>query len=203
MGIRIAKIISVLFHPVLVPTYITGVLLNLNIYFVLILSLKAKWMLLAMVFLSTCALPLSFILLMIYSGKMLSLQMEKKQERTFSLLITSLFFYLTWWMLGKMPVSPVFSIVIIGVFYASVAALAINLFFRISLHLVAAGGATGVFIGLSLLLTQPMQIIVILMIFLSGIIGFARLQLGAHNSAQVYLGWLTGIFIMLSVLNYF
>jgi hypothetical protein len=202
MGTRIAKIISVLFHPVLIPTYIIGILLNLNVYFVQVLSLKARGMLLGMVFLSTCALPLLFILLLIYSGKMFSLQMEKRQERTISLLITSLFYYLTWWMLGKMPVSPVFPIIMIGVFYASTVALAANLFFKISLHMIAAGGATGVFIGLSLLMTQPIQLIVMLMIFLSGIIGFARLKLGTHNSTQVYLGWLAGICIMIFVMNY-
>jgi hypothetical protein len=202
MGTRLAKVISVLFHPVIVPTYITIIILNLNAYFVHILPLKAKEMLLGMVFLSTCALPLSLILLLIYSGKMFSLQMEKRQERTISLLIISIFYYLTWWMLGQMPVSQVFPVIMIGIFYTSVAALALNLFFKISLHMIAAGGATGVLIGLSLLLLQPIQMLLLLMILFSGVIGFARLKLNSHNSSQVYLGWIVGVVIMLSVMNY-
>jgi hypothetical protein len=202
MGTRLAKIISFLFHPVLMPTYITGILLSLKTYFVLVLSLKAKGMLIGMVFLSTCALPMSFILLLIFSGKMFSLQMEKRQERTISLLIISIFYYLTWWMLGRMPISPVFPVLMIGVFYTSVVALTINLFFKISLHMISAGGATAVFIGLSLLLLQPVQLLIMLMILLSGIIGFARLKLNSHNPAQVYLGWIVGVVVMISVMNY-
>jgi len=142
------------------------------------------------------------MLLLIHSGKMLNFQMEKRQERTISLLIISIFYYLTWWMLGRMPVSPVFPIIMIGIFYTSVLALALNLFYKISLHMLAAGGATGVFIGLSLLLLQPIQLIIMLMILISGIIGFARLKLNSHNSAQVYLGWIAGVVIMLLVMNY-
>jgi hypothetical protein len=202
METRLAKIISVLFHPILIPTYIFGIILNLNTYFVLILSWKAKGMLLGMVFLSTCILPLSIVFLIIHSGKVLSLQMEKRQERTFSLLIISVFYYLSWWMLRRMLVSPVFPVVMIGVFYTSVVALVINLFMKISLHMIAAGGAAGVFIGLSLLLLQPIQLLIILMVFLGGIIGFARLKLNSHSPAEAYLGWIVGIAIMLSVMNY-
>jgi hypothetical protein len=202
MESRLAKIISVLFHPILMPTYIMGIMMNLNAYFVLILSLKAKGMLLGMVFLSTCILPLSIVLLIMHIGKEISLQMEKRQERTISLLVISIFYYLTWWMIRRMPVSPVFPVVLIGVFYTSVVTLVINLFLKISLHMIAAGGAAGVFIGLSLLLLQPIQFLIILMILLGGIIGFARLKLNSHNSAQVYLGWIVGVVVMLSVMNY-
>jgi hypothetical protein len=199
MEIRLAKIISVVFHPILMPVYIMGMLLNLNAYFALVLTAKAKIMLLGMVFLSTCIFPLALIFLFIHSGKMLSLQMEKRQERTITLLAISVFYYLTWWMMGRMQLSPVFSVFIIGVFYTSVVALTINLFMKISLHMIAAGGATGLFICLSLLLLQPLQSVVVGMIFLSGIIGFARLKLNSHNPAQVYLGWIVGMTVMLSV----
>ncbi len=202
MEIRLAKFISVLFHPVLMPAYIMGILLNLDAYFVLILSWKAKGMLIGMVFLSTCILPLSIILLLIHSGKMLSLNMEKRQERTVSLLIISIFYYITWWILARMQLSPVFPVFMIGIFYTSVAALVINLLLKISLHMIAAGGATAVFIGLSFLLLQPLQLLIMQLILLSGIIGFARLKLNAHNPAQVYLGWIVGMVIMLSVMNY-
>jgi hypothetical protein len=201
MEARLAKIISVLFHPVLMPTYIIAILLNFNAYFILILPMKARTILLGMVFVSTCILPLSIILLIMHSGKVLSLQMEKQQERIFSLLVTTIFYGLTWWMLRQMPVSKIFQLVAIGIFYTSVAALTINFIMKISLHMIAVGGAAGVFIGLSLLLIQPVQMLIIVTIFLGGIIGFARLKLNAHNPAQVYIGWIVGLLIMLSVMN--
>ena len=203
METRLAKIISVVFHPILMPTYLIGMLLNLNAYFALVLTAKAKIMLLGMVFLSTCIFPMALIFLFIHSGKMLSLQMEKRQERTITLLAISMFYYITWWMLGRMQLSPVFSVFIIGVFYTSVFTLTINLFMKISLHMIAMGGATGLFVGLSLLLLLPLQSIVVIVILLSGIIGFARLKLNSHNPAQIYVGWIVGMAVMLSVLNFF
>jgi membrane-associated phospholipid phosphatase len=37
----------------------------------------------------------------------------------------------------------------------------------------------------------------IITVIISGLVGFARLKLKAHNQAQVYTGFLTGAFIML------
>ena len=202
MEVRIAKVISVLFHPLLIPTYIFVLLLTLNAHFALILPLKAKGILLGVIFISTCIFPLLMAVLFKYTGKIMSLEMESRQERILTLAVSGVFYYFTWWMLRQMHLAPVFQLFMIGTFYALAFTLLISLFWKISLHMVAAGGATGALIGLSLLLIQPIQAIIMIAIALSGIIGFARLKLESHNPAQIYMGWIMGLLVMLSVMNF-
>lgn len=199
---RIAKVISVLFHPLLMPTYIFALLLNFNAHFALVLPLEAKGFLLGIIFISTCIFPLLIALLFKYTGKVMSLEMESRQERILSLAISGVFYYLSWWMLRQMHLSPIFQLFMIGTFYTLVFTILINLFWKISLHMVAAGGATGALISISLMLLQPIQAIIIFAILMSGIIGFARLRLESHNPAQIYLGWIMGLVVMLSVMNF-
>lgn len=202
MEMRIAKVVSVLFHPLLMPTYIFTLLLSLNAHFALALPLQSKGFLLGIIFTSTCIFPLLMVLLLKHTGIISSLEMETRQERIMTLAFSGVFYYLSWWMLRQMHFSPIYQLFMIGTFYALLFTLLINLFWKISLHMVAAGGATGMLIGLSLLLAQPVQAIIILIILMSGIIGFARLKLESHNPAQIYLGWIVGIVVMLSVMNF-
>ena len=201
MEARIAKIISILFHPLVIPTYIFAILLTLNAHFSLLLPLQAKGILLGIIFISTCIFPVLMVLLLKFTGKILSLEMESRQERFLILAVSGVFYYLSWWMLRQMHLSPVFQLFMIGIFYTLIITIVINLFWKISLHMIAAGGATGMFIGISLLLSLPVQVIILITILLSGIIGFARLRLESHNPAQIYLGWIVGLFVMLLVIN--
>ena len=57
------------------------------------------------------------------------------------------------------------------------------------------GGATGVFIALQVLLGGLYQIM-LLAFFLSGVVGYARIQKKAHNLEQVYGGFMLGLFWM-------
>ena len=202
MEMRIAKVISVLFHPLVMPTYIFALLLTLNAHFALVLPVQAKGLLLGIILISTCIFPLLIALLFKYTGKVMSMEMESRQERSLTLAISGVFYYLTWWMLRQMHLSPIFQLFMIGTFYVLVFTILINLFWKISLHMIAAGGATGALIGISLLLMQPIQAIIIISILMSGIIGFARLKLESHNPAQIYLGWIVGLVVMYSVMNF-
>jgi len=175
MEARIAKIISILFHPLIIPTYIFAILLTLNAHFSLLLPLQAKGILLGIIFISTCIFPVLMVLLLKFTGKILSLEMESRQERFLILAVSGVFYYLSWWMLRQMHLSPVFQLFMIGIFYTLIITIVINLFWKISLHMIAAGGATGMFIGISLLLSLPVQVIILITILLSGIFGFARL----------------------------
>ena len=169
MESRIAKVISVLFHPLVIPTYIFVLLLTLNAHFARVLPLKAKGLLLGIIFISTCILPLLMIILFKHIGKVMSTEIEGRQERILALIISGVFYYLSWRMLRQMHFSPIFQLFMIGTFYALVFTLLINLFWRISFYMVAAGSATGMLIGLSLLLNQPVQIIIVVTILISGI----------------------------------
>jgi membrane-associated phospholipid phosphatase len=74
--------------------------------------------------------------------------------------------------------------------------LAINFFTKISAHLAGAGGLTGAMTGISIRLNIDLVMLITIIILCSGLIGFARLKLNAHNPAQIYAGFICGMIVM-------
>ena len=66
---------------------------------------------------------------------------------------------------------------------------------KISSHMIGIGGITGLIFALSFRL-QVLPIIYMISVFLiSGLVGYSRLKLNAHNPAQLYSGYLMSFFI--------
>ncbi len=196
---RIARVISVIFYPLFVPTYAFAILLTLPAYFAALMPNQAKWMVLGLVFLTTCALPTLFFILMIRTGIVSTTYLSKREDRTLPYLVSIVFFYLSYYMLKKLQVSPVYIYFMIGATMLNVLALGINLFWKISSHMASIGAVTGMIIGLSYFLGTYYFGWIILSLVASGLVGFARLKLEAHTPAQVYAGFALGLFTILSL----
>lgn len=196
MESKLAKIISIIFQPLLMPTYGFIVLFNINVYFTMMIPWSARWIILAIVFVSTFVLPLFFILVLYHRGVVGSLHLEKRKERILPLIITVVFYYMCYYLLKRLQISPIFYYFLIGTTFTLVISLIINFFWKISMHMMAAGGLLGVFLGLSFVLMINIPFILMGIILSAGLIGFARLKLRAHTPGQVYAGFLTGALIM-------
>lgn len=196
---RIARVISVVFYPLFVPTYAFAILLTLPAYFAALMPQQAKWMVLGLVFLTTCVLPTLFFILMIRTGIVSTTYLSKREDRTLPYLVSIVFFYLSYYMLKKLQVSPVYIYFMIGATMLNVLALGINLFWKISSHMASIGAVTGMIIGLSYFLGTYYFGWIILSLIASGLVGFARLKLEAHTPAQVYAGFALGLFTILSL----
>ena len=192
METRIAKIISAVFHPLLIPTYSYIILLSLKTYFAMIIPLEARWKIVLLVFIITFMLPALFSYLLYWRGVIKSLHMKTREERTFPYLITAIFFYLAYYMLSKLQIAPVFSYFMIGATLLLIITLVINLFWKISSHMVAMGAVTGI----SLLLAINLKLLIIMIILVSGLVAYSRLKLNAHFPVQVYAGFMLGVVVM-------
>ncbi len=199
MDSKLAKVISLLFQPLLIPTYGFIVLFNLNAFFSLVIPASAKWMILLIVFVSTFLLPTFFILILYNRGIVKSLYLKTKEDRVLPFIGTIIFYYLAYYLIKKLQISPIFYFFIIGMTFTVVVALIINFFWKISIHMMAVGGMLGAFIGLSLVLMINLPILIITIIIASGLVGYARLQLNEHSPAQVYSGFGVGLFLMLGL----
>lgn len=190
------KIISVVFHPLLIPTWaFLVVMLQGNLYFFQIPP-HAKWYVASMIFTVSGAVPAMIILLM-YRLKMISaLSIPNKDERSAPIIITALFFYLTYYLLNKLAIVPIFGFYMLGATTLAILSLFINLWWKISLHLTAMGGLTGAFVGLSLLVHDNYLTTVIWAVLIAGTVAYSRLKLSAHKPSQVYAGFLTGFGLM-------
>ncbi len=165
-------------------------------FFSLAIPLKIKWLILTMVFITTVLFPLLSIFIMLRRGMINSLNMESRQERIFPFITTAIFYYLTYYLLSRIQISYIFHVLILGSTLLIITTLFINFFWKISIHMVAIGGVLGTFLGLSALAILNIPQFILLLIFISGVIGFSRIKLNAHNPAQVYTGFLTGTLIM-------
>jgi len=114
METKIAKVISALFHPLLIPTYAILLLYSSNLYFVLLLPVKYKYFLLAFVFTTTFLLPAIMMLLLLKAKMISSLQMENRNERVLPLLIVAGFFFGTFFLLRSIPQIAIINFFILG-----------------------------------------------------------------------------------------
>lgn len=193
------KIVSILFHPVFVPTI--TVFLVVNIYSnIIILENQA-----GIILIGTCVfsliLPLLSVFILLFTKKIDSLEMPKKEERFLPILFASIWMILGFYFMKEIfSYAPIMKSIYLGAIYVMLIALLITKKWKISLHMLAIGGATGVLIMLEFLFGQNLMLLLII-ILISGILGFSRLSLKAHSLNQIYAGFIVGNVIMgLSIL---
>ena len=195
----IAKILSVLFHPLLIPVWAYFALIWQADLILLRIPYNMIWKLAGLIFMTTFLFPLSIIYLMLRFGLISSLQMPLRQERIAPLLITAVFFYLTYYLLKHLQIAPVLYVYMLGATLLAVIASAISLWWKISLHMIGLGAITGTFAGLVLLSPESFHLLLILSVLISGLIGTSRLILLAHKPMEVYVGFFTGFLMMLNI----
>jgi membrane-associated phospholipid phosphatase len=195
-----ARITSIIFHPLLIPTLGFLLLFSSGFYFAVI-PWNVKWFILLVVFLSTCILPALSIGLLSYSPKF-DIKMEKGTDRAIPLIFSSISYYLGYLILKQVPLFPIYQLFLIASILIQVLLLIISLQWKISAHAASIGGLLGGFIALSIRLQENPVIILTLLILIAGIVGTARLMLGKHTNAQVYAGFLLGFVIMLASIMY-
>ncbi|MCK5337689.1 MAG: hypothetical protein KAJ50_02715 [Bacteroidales bacterium] len=191
---RLAKVISVIFHPLLIPTYLIAVLINLNVFFALMIPDEAKWKIIILVLITSAIFPL-IILYGMYRLKLVkSLLIDSREERLYPYIATSIFFFVSCYMVWQINISPVYYYCLLGASILAVLTLLINIFWKISAHTVSMGGVLGILIGLQTVLLIDIMWLIVIIILISGIVGFARLRAGTHTQAQIYTGYILGFF---------
>lgn len=185
------KLISVLLHPIVIPTI--GVIL----YFLLLpnrLYQEQKLALLGLVFIATYLIPLLLLILLKSLGQITSYQVHTIKERKLPVAFMIVLFYA----IGRM-LFEVTQIRDLGVlFYATALGLTIvYLLFifklKTSLHLLSMGVALGFFLYLTYEYGITFTPVILLIILLSGLLASARLHLKAHTSKEVYIGFFLGV----------
>lgn len=175
------------------PTLAFAIMVNMPVYFALVIPEEAKWKITGLVFLSSGFLPAVFIYMLVRMKKVTSMYMQAREERNLPFIITVVFFYTTYFLVRKTGISPVYVYFMAGVTFIAFLTLVINFFWKISTHMIAMGGLTGLAIGMSFFTGIYFMKLIMLLVLFSGIVGYARLQLGAHKPAEVYAGYSLGL----------
>ena len=187
----VAKIISVIFHPLFMPLYGIVIIFTAPTLFWYI-PFKVKKILFLVVMVNNILLPLSLIPFFRYRNIISSWLMETRKERIIPLLCVSLFYSITSGIMFRLQIPLFVKGYIFSASFIAITLTIINFWWRISLHSVGAGALTGIVIVLSLKMLVPLTWFLIPAILIGGLVLYSRLKLNSHNGFQVYIGFLTG-----------
>ena len=201
-GDTAAKIISSVFHPLFMPVYGLAVIFSAPTVFGY-LPFDVKKLLFLIIFINNILLPFSLLPFFKYRNVINSWSMEERSERTLFLILTTLLYGATTYIVFSFRVPMFLKSFLMAVFFISLAVTIINIWWKISIHAVAMGAITALAIILSVKMFSPLMWYFITIIIVSGLVLYARLKLNFHNPLQVWTGYFAGIIFMGSYLWFF
>ncbi len=197
---RLAYFISIIFHPLLMPFYAVSSLFFFNSYMQMIIPEKLRWILLALLFLTTAFMPFLSAIIMKRKGEISTLEMESREERQRPLFTVLMYYLITIYFVHRIHLPLVFTKVLAGAAIVVAFVWIINYFTKISLHTSAAGGFVGFVFTLPYLLNGYFFYPLVASLLLAGVIGSARLVAGNHTLSQIYSGYGLGFVVMTAVM---
>ncbi len=197
MGEKTAKTISWLFHPLLMSCLALLLLFRFDPELSSALPLKYQLLIVAVAFLTTVLIPVVLIWFMHRLGIVRSIYMQTREDRLFPILVTAVFYYLTYYLLKGIHLPLLYPMYMLSLTTLSILLIVVNFFLKISLHLTGMGAICGLFTGLAIRSGAGIVWFIILAILFSGVVGAARLKLNTHRPAELYAGWAMGAILML------
>lgn len=196
----LAKLLSRLLHPIFIPT-ITLAIISTKFLNIIILSNQLNIIIIGTV-IFTLLFPLLSILYLLFTKRIKSLQIEEKEERILPILFTIIWMLIGYYFLGNiLEYAPVVNSIYLGMIATLGITLLITKYWKISLHMAAIGGCFGVFLNLQYIYGGVINYVIFILI-LSGLLGYSRAILKAHNMRQIYSGFLLGVLMLVGFISY-
>lgn len=191
-----AQIISILFHPLLLATFLVAIVGH---YFPIMLEISPGnfKIILGFVFSFTFVLPVINLIMFRYFGTISSYTLNERTERLVPFVaIAIIYLVMIFLFYNKLPLSQNFNKLMTIVTALVVCSALITFFYKVSIHSLAAGGMIGILLPLNKAvennaLLWPTAVILVI----AGLIMSARLYLNAHTFNEVFMGGLVGFLI--------
>lgn len=187
-----AKIISVLFHPLLMPLYGLLIIFSAPTLF-WYLPFKVKKILFLVLMINNVMIPVSLMPFFRYRNIISSWIIENRSERVIPLFCVALLYSITSFVTYRLEIPLFVKAYFFSTFFLVLAVLVINMWWKISIHSVGAGALIGIVLTLSVKMSTPLTWFLIPAILIAGLVLSSRLKLCMHDSAQVYTGFFTGL----------
>ena len=197
-----AKIISIVFHPMLIPLYGLLIIFLAPTLFWYI-PFKVKKILFLVMLTNNILIPVSLLPFFRYRNIISSWIIETREERVVPLLAVSFFYSLTSIIIFRLQIPAFLKGYIFSISIITVIATLINFWSKISLHSIGAGALNGIVIVLSLKTHADLTWFILAALIIGGLVLSSRLKLNSHNPSQVYLGFLTGLAGMILFMELF
>jgi hypothetical protein len=202
----LATFISYIFHPVFMPVLLSVALWKLfPSSFVGITNTKLIYGLISLIS-TTIFFPLFTVGLLKALGFIQSIFMRVSRDRIIPLIATMTFYFWAQQVFShsfKIETRELFwpviiRILLLGSFWGIVLLFIGSIFFKISMHTTAAGGAIGIMVVLLFLSPVNMLTALFATVIIGGIVGTARLILREHTPAELWMGYAIGIIVQLA-----
>lgn len=198
----VAKLISVLLHPVFMPLACSLLLFYCmpHVFAGITLKVLDGWFI--MMVTNTIMFPVILILLLKGLGFIKSIYLRDVKERVIPLIGTMVFYFWPYLVAKNVHAPEAAKILLLGNFWGIVIVFIITIFFKISMHTSAAGSLLGFVFVLMLLSHSVLAMALCIALIAALLIGWARYAVGAHTSRELWLGYVVGIIAQLGAYLY-
>jgi hypothetical protein len=188
----LAKIVSAVFHPLLMLIY--GMLIMFYAPTILgYLPNSVKKILFFIILINNILIPLSLLPYLRYRNIITSWSISERKERVLPLIISSLFYSVTVYILYKFHIPVFIKSFVMASALIVITMTIINFWWKISIHSVAAGALLALVLALSYKMRTPLLLLMITVIFSAGLVMTSRLYLNSHRPAGVWAGFFLGL----------
>ncbi len=192
-----ARIVSVIFHPLFIPTYFFSLLAWAlpNSLEPIAPELQKKFIL--FIFIVTCVIPLLNVAIFKVFGSIKSFAMPDRRERILPFVFISVIYVAVTYLFyvqARMNLNDNFLKFMVIIDMLVVVATIATLFFKVSVHAVTVWGLIGILVPLNKI-TEVNSIFypTVGVILLAGFIMAARLRMDAHSPREVMWGAVLGL----------
>ncbi|MFN3940119.1 MAG: phosphatase PAP2 family protein [Chitinophagales bacterium] len=185
--------ISIVFQPLLLPLLGTVYIIRSNPF--TFPDPYENYMLMLRVALLTFFFPALVVLLMSALKFVKGINLRDRQDRIIPYIATLAFYIWAFYVFYREGFNGVITFMLLGSTVSIVVAFLFNLLvLKISMHATGVGGMVAFFMLLLPYTNFNSFIPFLVVIIIAGLVGSARLALGAHTPREVYFGYLAGFF---------
>lgn len=193
----IANVVSYIFHPLLMPTYVFVYIAYINPYLLSGWNSPQMKIAISQVFINSFIFPVVTVLLMKGLGFVNNFELKTREERFVPFIATMIFYVWSYFVFKRSDINEIFSDVLLAGLISIILAFMLTIFFRkVSLHTIGAGLAIALILQTIPIAYINATPILLFAIIAGGLIGTARLILQAHTTREVYYGYAIGILCM-------
>lgn len=191
---KLAQFISVISHPIFLPTWMFLIFMATGICEI---ALIREEICLAVIVGTTFVMPALILLLLKKIKVIKSITMERREDRFIPLFVMVIFLYITSRFFDGIITLGLYNFYLICNMLLCVIVFWINLWWKISMHGIGWGAFTATLMIMTTISSNIYLPYFILSILVSGIVGSSRLYLKSHNTSQIYTGFVVGFILVI------
>ena len=205
MNNRLANIISIAFHPLLMASFLFLILVYFAPSVVSPIQEDSVNTLVIIIFILTFIIPASSVGVLRMTSSISSLSLQSRRERVLPFFFIALYYGVTTYLFEeKFPINSHLILIFTTITGLILIVTLITTFWKISAHSVGINGLLGFLVAIDIRFPDSQLLWPILsVVLISGFVMSSRLILNAHNLSQVLLGGVTGFIVCFSTLYMF